>query len=264
MQQLKRRQAGFVEGNVAKGAHPKAAQTKIETISSSGNIKIALKSQTSGDAANAQPKRKAPVTTSTAATPSPQPTPTTLFSDPLDDAAVQRDGRSTTPTFIAIAAAGVLALGALSVSLFGGGETPQSEAVAAGHTISEDLSRLVVASASAAEAQTGGVDPETTGTALPGDASEDMVAKMTAGTLAALRSGTASRPAETSAAADTGNGSALYHMVMKAHAQGQSEAYIDRLLNEAHSRKDIEVPAGLIDADGRVDTATILSLFIQK
>lgn len=90
-----------------------------------------------------------------------------------------------------------------------------------------------------------------------------MVARITAGTLAALRSKQANPESLTQAAAAApAEGTALYKMVLTAAAQGQSGAYIDQLVNGAYERKEITVPASLIGADGRVDTATLLVLFL--
>ncbi|WP_417474315.1 hypothetical protein [Leisingera sp.] len=97
-------------------------------------------------------------------------------------------------------------------------------------------------------------------TPLDGDA---LVARMTAGTLAALRS-SPSQPGPTLSASTPGadEGSALFRMVRTAAAQGQSEAYIHQLVNAAYQQKKVAVPASLIRADGEVDTATILALFV--
>lgn len=89
------------------------------------------------------------------------------------------------------------------------------------------------------------------------------MARITAGTLEALRSkpGSAAQ-AQPTVATPAEDGSALYQMVRAAAAQGQSAAYIDQLVNGAYQRQEISVPASLISADGRVDTATLLTLFI--
>ncbi|APG45472.1 hypothetical protein PhaeoP97_00008 [Phaeobacter porticola] len=104
-------------------------------------------------------------------------------------------------------------------------------------------------------------------TAAPLSAEDALVAQMTAGTLAALRRGSdASKPAAVTR--DTTSASqahtALYSMVLRAVGQGQSPAYIDQMVNDAYRSQTITVPAALIGADGRVDTATILALFVGQ
>jgi hypothetical protein len=97
-------------------------------------------------------------------------------------------------------------------------------------------------------------------------AESDFVSQITSGTLAALRgkpeTKTVAAPAVSSEAPAAA--SALYSMVLNAVIQGQSEGYIDQMLNEAHVAQTINVPTALIGADGRVDTATILAAFVAK
>ncbi|NIZ14087.1 hypothetical protein [Phaeobacter sp. HF9A] len=167
---------------------------------------------------------------------------------------------------------GLFALGGLALQFIGEeGAAPQTEvATAESGSFSEDLARLVAAPASAADGQNTAGQPIPSASAGLTASSEDMMAKMTAGTLAVLRGsgrtegGAATATVAPAPTSDAAAGSELLRMVMTAHEQGQSDAYIDRLLNDAYSRQAITVPAGLIGADGRVDTATILSLFIQK
>ncbi|ATG41985.1 hypothetical protein PhaeoP18_00008 [Phaeobacter piscinae] len=104
-------------------------------------------------------------------------------------------------------------------------------------------------------------------TAAPLSAEDAMVAQMTAGTLAALRRGSAVTPsadAEQPAAPASQAHTALYSLVLRAVGQGQSPAYIDQMVNDAYRSETITVPAALIGADGRVDTATILALFVGQ
>lgn len=56
----------------------------------------------------------------------------------------------------------------------------------------------------------------------------------------------------------------LAKIVVTAMEQGQSEAYIQQLLNEAQANGEIRVPAPLLRPDGSVDTGTILSLFSKN
>ena len=64
-----------------------------------------------------------------------------------------------------------------------------------------------------------------------------------------------------------GPGDALYGMLVQALAEGQSNAYIDALLNTAAGRGEIMVPVALQTATGRLDTNTLLqglaSLVVQ-
>ncbi|MFS4581473.1 hypothetical protein [Phaeobacter sp. C3_T13_0] len=106
-------------------------------------------------------------------------------------------------------------------------------------------------------------------TAAPLSAEDALVAQMTAGTLAALRRGSEeAKPAVQTAAATGATASqahtALYSLVLRAAGQGQSPAYIDQMVNDAYQSQAITVPAALIGADGRVDTATILALFVGQ
>lgn len=55
----------------------------------------------------------------------------------------------------------------------------------------------------------------------------------------------------------------LDSMVLGALQQGQSETYIDALVNDAAKKGRIEVPQGLVTAEGRVDTALLLSALSQ-
>jgi nucleoid-associated protein YgaU len=93
-----------------------------------------------------------------------------------------------------------------------------------------------------------------TGVPAP-EASGDPVRDMTAGALAGIRSATGQQggPAPRTA---------LQVLVVEALAAGQSDAYIDALLNEAAVAGDITVPAVLVTSDGRVDTAVLLSSLV--
>lgn len=52
----------------------------------------------------------------------------------------------------------------------------------------------------------------------------------------------------------------LEQLIVKALQQGQSEAYIDALVNDAAHRGRVDVPGELLMPDGRVDTSTLLSV----
>lgn len=57
--------------------------------------------------------------------------------------------------------------------------------------------------------------------------------------------------------------SELHSMVLGALQQGQSEGYIDALVNDAAQKGRVEVPSALVTAEGRVDTALLLSALTQ-
>lgn len=94
-------------------------------------------------------------------------------------------------------------------------------------------------------------------------AETDVVSQFAQTALAALRSPDtpAAQPPAPNAAARMAENNRLYRMVAEAVAQGQSDAYIDRMLNLAHQRGEITVPPGLIKPDGTVDTQTVVALF---
>ena len=106
-----------------------------------------------------------------------------------------------------------------------------------------------------------------------GQDTADLVAHITAGTLAALRNGpvktpdktteTSPQPAAQATGAATGaaDSNGLYAMVLTALQQGQSHQYIDQLVNEAHRSDKVAVPSLLLTASGEVDTVALLTLF---
>jgi len=57
---------------------------------------------------------------------------------------------------------------------------------------------------------------------------------------------------------------ALQVLVVQALQEGQSDAYIDALLNDAAAAGRISVPQVLVTADGRVDTAVLLSSLVAQ
>lgn len=82
----------------------------------------------------------------------------------------------------------------------------------------------------------------------------------TAGILANIRAVTGQPGA--APAAQPANG--LQALVAQALREGQSDAYIDALVNEAAGRGAITVPKALVTNDGRVDTATILASIVTQ
>ena len=56
----------------------------------------------------------------------------------------------------------------------------------------------------------------------------------------------------------------LQALIAQALKQGQSDSYIDALLNEAASRGEVAVPKALVTPEGRVDTATLLANIVAS
>lgn len=56
----------------------------------------------------------------------------------------------------------------------------------------------------------------------------------------------------------------LPELISQALREGQSDAYIDALLNEAANRGEVLVPKALVTSDGRVDTAVILADIVGR
>lgn len=56
----------------------------------------------------------------------------------------------------------------------------------------------------------------------------------------------------------------LERLVSQAMREGQSDAYLDALLNEARNTGDIVIPQELITSDDRIDTATLLATLVQR
>ena len=100
-----------------------------------------------------------------------------------------------------------------------------------------------------------------TGAPAPTPASstgDDQMMNMTAGALAGIRAITG-QPAP-----ETVESNSLQSLVAKALQEGQNDAYIDALLNEAAQAGDVSVPAMLVTSDGRVDTSTLLASIVQQ
>ena len=84
-------------------------------------------------------------------------------------------------------------------------------------------------------------------------ATEPLVNNTDVATLPALPAAPAPTAPQPQAAMPVGT--ALESMVLGALQQGQSEGYIDALVNDAAKKGKVEVPQGLVTAEGRVDTA---------
>ncbi|MDQ2093944.1 LysM peptidoglycan-binding domain-containing protein [Rhodalgimonas zhirmunskyi] len=81
----------------------------------------------------------------------------------------------------------------------------------------------------------------------------DQLRDLTAGVLASLRQVTA-KPGQTS----------LETLVVQSLRQGQSDAYLDALINEAVASGQVTTPSALITEGGKVDTATLLATLVRK
>lgn len=94
------------------------------------------------------------------------------------------------------------------------------------------------------------------GKAPAAGAEGDALMAMTQDVLANLTGG-----AKGAGAPDSGD---LQTLVVQALRQGQSDAYLDALLNEARDSGRIAVPEALITSDGKVDTTTLLAALVQR
>jgi nucleoid-associated protein YgaU len=96
-------------------------------------------------------------------------------------------------------------------------------------------------------------------TAAPVAAQDEEMLNMTAGALASIRA-TTGREIASPAASST----ALQELVASALREGQSDALIDQLVNEAAATGDVSVPRMLVTSDGRVDTSTLLASIVAE
>ncbi|WP_291727685.1 hypothetical protein [Leisingera sp. F5] len=246
---------------------PRGASIRIDGVSAPKNMKIGLIADSSGSKPEPAAAIAKPASSKAAAAKAAKPAKTAKpagaaldepkgVPGPQPYAPAQADGGSALPK-LGLAAAGLAVAAAMLLYFQFSGGTPAETAEQASlqTPAAADPSAGIVQPAGAAAAA---------GLQKDGASGEDaMVARITAGTLAALRSKQVNpENLNQAAAAAPAEGTALYKMVLTAAAQGQSEAYIDQLVNGAYERKEITVPASLIGADGRVDTATLLALFV--
>jgi nucleoid-associated protein YgaU len=87
---------------------------------------------------------------------------------------------------------------------------------------------------------------------------QDGLRDLTAGALAGIRQATGQ--ADPNATPQT----ALQALVVRALQDGQTDAYIDTLVNEAARSGSITVPEALVTAEGRVDTYLLLSSIVSE
>ncbi len=122
----------------------------------------------------------------------------------------------------------------------------------------QSLTMNVLASLGMAPAPAPGA-PVSASAASGGQGGQDEMEALTMAVLAGLSGG---RPA--SAASDPPvENLPLADLVSRAVARGQSDAYLDALINEAADSGQIEVPGALRTANGRVDTDALLRALIQ-
>ncbi len=101
--------------------------------------------------------------------------------------------------------------------------------------------------------------PVSASAAAGGQGGQDEMEALTMAVLAGL---SGSRPAPAASDPPAENLS-LADLVSRAVARGQSDAYLDALINEAADSGRIEVPGALRTANGRVDTDALLRALIQ-
>lgn len=94
---------------------------------------------------------------------------------------------------------------------------------------------------------------------IEGSGMDQETAELQAMSTAALSGLRALRGNKTPAAEAT-----LEALVAQALREGQNDGYIDALVNEAAGKGQISVPSALVTADGRVDTAVLLSSLVAQ
>ncbi len=95
---------------------------------------------------------------------------------------------------------------------------------------------------------------------LPEPEPQDEMAQMTSNVVASIGSITGRPSPSRSAAPDT----ALERLVVAAIKEGRTDAEIDEIVNAAAIAGDMSVPAVLVTANGRVDTAVLLKSIIVQ
>lgn len=138
---------------------------------------------------------------------------------------------------------------------------PAEETVTRAQT---DLTDLALA-ATAAEASSSQISDDVARTVLAALKSAE-TAPTTAAQKSELRNLTSSIVANLSGAnlAQTAKTASIEDLIVQALQKGQSDAYVDALLNEAHDQGAIHVPAALQTSEGRVDTGTLLAQLVAK
>ncbi|MFT5065815.1 MAG: nucleoid-associated protein YgaU [Yoonia sp.] len=96
----------------------------------------------------------------------------------------------------------------------------------------------------------------------PNAAEDDPMLRMTAGVLSGI--GAVTGKTVTTASQKPTPASALEMLVVQALKEGQNDAYIDTLVNEAAKAGTITVPEILVTSDGRVDTHVLLTSIVTQ
>lgn len=155
------------------------------------------------------------------------------------------------PTNTPAPAGNALSLAAAVAAAAGGDAAPAPAPLSADDPAMADMTASVLAGLGVGAAPS---------PAAPAPAGDDPMAAMTANVLAGL-TGAAARPAAAPAHSDP---RALQVLVSQALREGQSDAYIDILLNEAAAAGRVVVPEALMTAEGRVDTKTLLASIVRE
>jgi nucleoid-associated protein YgaU len=110
------------------------------------------------------------------------------------------------------------------------------------------------------EATTAAILAELSGRAAPASppVADDALQAMSLAALSGLRNRAAPAGASRSTAAT------LQGIVTQALREGQSDAYIDALVNEAAGKGTLAVPGMLVTPEGRVDTAVLLATLVAR
>lgn len=153
-----------------------------------------------------------------------------------------------------IVAAAALVVVIAGLSIWSGVSGPQ-EAVATAPVVAEPVAEQPVVAVQTAEpiSQVASVSEN------------DFVAQMTAGTIAALRSGTTAHSEPAAVESDAKLAAAtLFSMVLDATAKDLSMPEIDHMLNVAYTDGSIKVPAPFLLSSGRVNTGAIMTAFVGQ
>lgn len=137
------------------------------------------------------------------------------------------------------------------------GQTVAGQAVAKAPTAAPSTDSLSATTAAiladlTAAAEDKAPDPAATALA-PVNEADEVMRKMSAAVLEGLRGGAEPQPA-----------TSLEGLVAQALAAGQTDAAIDRIVNEAVAEGKMEAPAMLRTAEGKVDTAVLLAAILQE
>lgn len=92
---------------------------------------------------------------------------------------------------------------------------------------------------------------------------EDM-RHLTDSVLAGLGEVAPKRPKTTEPETGADSPQSLNTLITQAMRDGQSDAYVDALINEAVGKGEVAAPSSIVTSSGEVDTATILDSLVQK